>query len=322
MERTGPAPRLRRVAPWVVVAPLLAVVVTRLVAWNSHALLVELNALTPILFLPAWPLAVAAVVSRRRALLGATTTIVAAHLMFTMPEVLASTPLPSLPAGGPRLRLFNANVFAYNGDVGGYAEEIRRSRPDVVILQEATPAFFEKLQRTGSVDELPHRVVVPRSDPFGMVVASRWALTDDEILSLHGRPIMVAATLDTGEWRLRLFAVHVVSPAGHREEWEEGLDAVAQAVALERQPAIVAGDLNSGWGNPPFRRLLDVGLTDAAAARGRPFQMTWTPRRGLVPPLARIDHVLTTEGLVVTSIRTGTGRGSDHRPLVADIAIR
>jgi endonuclease/exonuclease/phosphatase (EEP) superfamily protein YafD len=37
--------------------------------------------------------------------------------------------------------------------------------------------------------------------------------------------------------------------------------------------------------------------------------------------VARIDHVLTTDGLVVTRIGVGEGRGSDHRPLIADVAV-
>ena len=93
---------------------------------------------------------------------------------------------------------------------------------------------------------------------------------------------------------------------------------VAGAVRAERLPVLVAGDFNATWGHRAFRRLLGAGLTDAAAARGRPFQMTWRQGR-LVPPLTRIDHVLTTDGLAVTAIRTGDGRGSDHRPIVADI---
>lgn len=40
----------------------------------------------------------------------------------------------------------------------------------------------------------------------------------------------------------------------------------------------------------------------------------------LIPPLIRIDHVLTGAGLTVTTIRSGRGQGSDHRPLVADVA--
>jgi endonuclease/exonuclease/phosphatase (EEP) superfamily protein YafD len=40
------------------------------------------------------------------------------------------------------------------------------------------------------------------------------------------------------------------------------------------------------------------------------------------PPMLRIDHVLVGEGVSVLGQRTGTGRGSDHRPLVTDLAIR
>jgi endonuclease/exonuclease/phosphatase (EEP) superfamily protein YafD len=83
----------------------------------------------------------------------------------------------------------------------------------------------------------------------------------------------------------------------------------------------VSGDFNATWGHRAFRRLLDAGLVDAVAARGRPYQMTWPRDRRFVPPLTRIDHVLTRGPLAVTSIRTGDGRGSDHRPLVADVAL-
>jgi endonuclease/exonuclease/phosphatase family metal-dependent hydrolase len=62
-------------------------------------------------------------------------------------------------------------------------------------------------------------------------------------------------------------------------------------------------------------------LTDAAAARGKAYGMTWPRDRRIVPPLVRIDHVLTTRGLVVTHLAVGTGKGSDHRPLVADVAV-
>ena len=165
-------------------------------------------------------------------------------------------------------------------------------------------------------------MVVSRSDPFAAAVISRRPLRDEDVLSVRDRPILIRVTLEFPAAPLRLFAYHAVSPvAGLREEWIEDLDALGAAVAAEHHPVVVAGDFNAMWGHRPFRRLLGRGLTDAAAARGSPFEMTWPRNRRLVPPLLRIDHVLTTEGLVVTTIATGTGRGSDHRPLVADVAV-
>lgn len=120
---------------------------------------------------------------------------------------------------------------------------------------------------------------------------------------------------------VRLYAVHVVAPIGSgRRGSVDGLRRVATDVRAERGPVLVAGDFNATWGNQAFRDVLDSGLTDAAAARGHTLQMTW-PRGHRVPPVIRIDHVLTGDGLTVTAIRAGGGLGSDHRPLVADIAV-
>lgn len=131
--------------------------------------------------------------------------------------------------------------------------------------------------------------------------------------------MVLRATVETEGGPLRLYAVHAVAPfSGGREPWIDGLGRIAGAVRTGRLPVLTAGDFNATWGHRAFRRLLDAGLTDAAAARGRPFQMTWGQGR-LVPPLTRIDHVLTSPGLAVVAIRTGEGQGSDHRPLVADI---
>jgi endonuclease/exonuclease/phosphatase family metal-dependent hydrolase len=41
-----------------------------------------------------------------------------------------------------------------------------------------------------------------------------------------------------------------------------------------------------------------------------------------VPPLARVDHVLTGAGVAVTSIATEDGPGSDHRAVLATVALR
>ena len=49
--------------------------------------------------------------------------------------------------------------------------------------------------------------------------------------------------------------------------------------------------------------------------------MTW-PNGAVVPPFVRIDHVLTGTRLAVTEIAAKPGFGSDHRYLIATVAIR
>jgi endonuclease/exonuclease/phosphatase (EEP) superfamily protein YafD len=306
----------------VVVVPLLAVALARLLAWDDRSSLVGLNALTPFLYLPAWPVAVAAGLGRRWPMLGAALVVVVAHVAFVAPELAARDALPASAASAPAVRLYDANVLVGNTDVAGYAAEIARARPDVVVLQEATPAFAAALDATGALTELPNRITVPRTDPSAALVASRWALNDQDVVSIRDRPVLVTATLDYPGRPVRLFAFHAVAPVGGgRQEWVDDLAGLRRAVGGESGPVLVAGDFNATWGHRAFRRLLDAALVDAAAARGRPYQMTWPRDRRFVPPLTRIDHVLTRGRLVVTGIRTGDGRGSDHRPLVADVAL-
>ena len=308
-------------AGWAVVVPLLVVAGARLIAWDARSTLVALNSLTPVLFLPAWAVAALAALTRRVALLSASVVVVIAQVLFMLPELLAREPVPELVPGASALRLYSANVYAANTNVAGQAEEIRRSRPDIVFLQEATPAFLAALEASGAIGELPHRVVVPRTDPFAAVLASRLPLLDHDVVEVDGRPVVVRATIAAEGVPIRLYAVHVVAPVGgSRQAWAKELQVVADMARAESQPVLMAGDFNATWSNRPFRRLLDAGLTDAAAARGRPLQMTWPRDVRFVPPLTRIDHVLTNATLTVTSIRTGRGRGSDHRPVVADVA--
>jgi endonuclease/exonuclease/phosphatase family metal-dependent hydrolase len=83
----------------------------------------------------------------------------------------------------------------------------------------------------------------------------------------------------------------------------------------------MVGDFNATWNNRGFRGILDAGVTDGAAARGKAFDMTWSQTKLFLPPLVRIDHVLTGSGVAVTQIRTDKGPGSDHRDIIATVAI-
>ncbi len=86
-------------------------------------------------------------------------------------------------------------------------------------------------------------------------------------------------------------------------------------------PLVVAGDLNADRDHALFRGLLDTGLRDAHDSVGRGLARTWPS--GL--PLLHLDHVLVRDGeggqLVVTAVREERVPGSDHRAVVADLAV-
>lgn len=67
-----------------------------------------------------------------------------------------------------------------------------------------------------------------------------------------------------------------------------------------------------------YRRLVEAGFDDAQRDAGQGMGFTWPADRRM-PPLVRIDWVLTRE-LTATSASVGDGRGSDHHPVVVDVA--
>ena len=122
--------------------------------------------------------------------------------------------------------------------------------------------------------------------------------------------------------RQRLWVVHAVAPMPVSfDEWKGQLHEIyRQLQKTGPNRLLVMGDFNATWGSQGFRQILTTGLVDAAAARARPFEMTWSQTKPVVPPLVRIDHILTGSGVEVTAIETGRGVGSDHRDLVATVA--
>ena len=134
---------------------------------------------------------------------------------------------------------------------------------------------------------------------------------------------MVQATLWSPGGPVALRLVHPLAPFPVSwREWQTALADVGQSVrASGDSRMLMVGDFNATWGNKGFAALLHDGLTDGAAARGKAIDMTW-PNGAIVPPLVRIDHVLTGAHLAVTQIAAKPGFGSDHRYLVATVAVQ
>jgi endonuclease/exonuclease/phosphatase (EEP) superfamily protein YafD len=306
---------------WVVVGAELALAGARWALWDRLQPVALLDALGPLPYLGAWPALLVGLVLQRRALVAVALVVVAAQLAFGLPELLAAAPVPGWAAHAPHLVLFDANVYDANPSMAGYGAEIRRLHPDLVTLEEAVPADRRQLAATGALAGLGYQVAVERQDPFAFLVASRYPLVGVRVLEVDGLPTAVSAELEVRGRPLDLLVVHTQAPVGgdwHR--WADDLAAVGRWVAARPGPVLVVGDFNATWGNQGFRALLADGLTDAAAARGVPFATTWDAALPVMPPVVRIDHVLT-RGAVATSISTAPGPGSDHRALQAVVAL-
>lgn len=312
---------------WLTVAVLGLVALLRLVAWDSLEPLVVLDALTLVIYLPAWVVAAGALITRRWWLTAAAAVVVAAQLAFVMPELSAAAPVPEWARHASVVRVFDANVDKSFHFEPGYVRAIEQGRPDLITLEEFTPSALQAMVASGVLASFPYRCEAPAYGATGFLIASRLQLTGCRVqtVSWDGQPTpyMVQATLWSSVGPVAVRLVHTLAPfPAYWREWSAALAAVDRSVrASGDADMLMVGDFNATWGNRGFAALLADGLTDGAAARGKATDMTW-PNGAIVPPFVRIDHVLTGDRLTVTQIATKVGFGSDHRYLVATVAIR
>jgi endonuclease/exonuclease/phosphatase (EEP) superfamily protein YafD len=308
---------------WIVVVALGVVALMRVVAWDDVEPFAVLNAVTAFVYLPAWIVLVVASIGRRFLLAAVALLAVVAQLVFVLPELTAAEPVPAWTVHAPAIQILDANVYNDNRSMAGYAAEIKSIHPDLVTMEEATPPDVVQLIQSGALDHFTYRFEIRRFDPTAVFIASRYPLGHTNVVSQYHRPLVTQTTLELPSGPQVLWVVHTTAPLpAWFQQWNGQLTRIADLVH-SRGPSglLVVGDFNATWGNRGFRAILATGLTDAAAARGRPFEMTWSQTKPLLPPLVRIDHILTGPGVAVTEIRTDDGAGSDHRDLIATVAL-
>jgi len=286
------------------------------------------EAFGPLLGLPAIAALVLAGVTGRRRMSVVAGAVTALHVAWLTAELrqAAPTTAATVPASGDggtgSLRLFSANVLFTNTDLDGIAAEVGQTDPDVVILQEVSSPTVAGLERSGILERFPYRSLTARPDPLGTAILSRFPLEDIEACTIAGMP-MARATVVVGHHRLRLYNVHTRAPfgPGGLALWKAQLEGLARVVGEEPGPLVLAGDFNAASGHRPFRSVLAAGMRDAHMDRRRWWATTWPSDMRLAPPFARIDHVLVSPQVQVLGVSEGVGRGSDHRPVVADLAV-
>lgn len=322
----GGTRRLARLAGtvvgWALVAPSAHLATGRLARQETRATVLMAEALAPLLAVPTLAALGVATVTHRRALGVVAGGLALLHLVWAAPDLQPARPLPDEVEAAPRLRLFSANLLFTNTDMGGFAAEIVAARPDVLALQELSAVNLARLEDEGVLDDFPHRTVFARPDAFGTAVYSRLPLEDSEQFRLAGSP-MARTTVLVGDHRVRLYNVHARAPFGPGmvHTWIEQLDALREIAEDEKEPLVLAGDFNATSAHRGFRDLLGARLRDAHQERGRGWATSWPRNLALMPPLALIDHVLVSDAIAVLTVREGMGRGSDHLPVIVDLAI-
>lgn len=219
-----------------------------------------------------------------------------------------------------QIRILQANVLTGNRDAAALLSLVDREAPDVIVLQETNLRWLNDLAVL--TNAYPVFAAVPREDNFGAAIYCRTNARAAEIfyldvidavpstqarLTVNGRPLTVIGT-------------HPFAPYS-RTRWQgrnEHMQRLAPLVRRIDGSCVVTGDFNNTPWSAHFQIFLACsGLRDSA--RGRCLQPTWPT---FLPPFARIplDHAFHSPDVRVVSRRLGPSIGSDHLPVILDIA--
>jgi endonuclease/exonuclease/phosphatase (EEP) superfamily protein YafD len=307
------------VGAWVVVALLAWIAVSRFFSITFPArVTVLLQALLPLAFLPAYPIAVIALV-RRRWWLGAACVVLVVIHVFSVYPALGSRARPAWAATAPRLTVLEANMYDQNPRPEAAAQRVMAAGADILVLVELNSQTLRALRAAGVDEQYPYSTL-PAGRYGENVIWSKQPLSDVRNPGFRQQD-MPSATVDVDGRPLFLVAVHVDNAIRDRESWKTQLATLGQEAKAATGAAALVGDFNATRWNPPFGDLLGQGLHDAHEAVGKGLTRSW-PNVGYVPfPLMRLDHALVNDHVAVESVTDYTVPGSDHHGFVADLAV-
>lgn len=310
--------RSRDVLAWSAFLIAAVAVASRYTPVVNHAVLI-IAALSPYLIWGAAVSAVLLLLNHRRWSAVPALLLLAAAVLPEVPRYFGSghPPDDSIP-----IRVLTANLR----DGGAEPESVAsaaREHADLLLVQELSPKIAQTLSEGYLRSDFPYQVLDPGSYAVGVGIWSRYPIVQSSLITKFELGGLTATVRPPGAADVVVASVHVVGPWPQPiDRWREEITALPEtlehlAAAAGRGAAIVGGDLNATADLEPFRRLLDTGYRDA----GRQFGFAATYPADLpVPPLIRIDHILTYNA-TATDTHAVRIAGSDHLALSTTVHI-
>ena len=317
MRRSRPS--LKTALALLLAAPWLLWSLVRLLGLDVRHPLVALMAFTPYAAASA-PVPLAVALLLRRWVVAALAALAAGGLVTAVLPRAIDGPREASGDSGSTLVVMTFNLYGGRADARETLALVRRYRVDVLSLQELTPQAVAELDAEGARELLPGRVLEARDGAAGSGLMGRVAVRPVAPRDPSGAAQPEGVILVPGAPALRVKAVHPRPPISRWSEndWRREMRDLP-GPQDGRGLRILAGDFNATLDHREFRRLLDEGYVDAADATGDGLRPTWPVRRRR-PPIT-IDHVLLPPGVEARRVTVREVRGSDHRAVIAELAL-
>lgn len=242
--------------------------------------------------------------------------------------------LEEVPITRKELSLLTYNLFFKNKNPDVILKQIKETDPDILIVQELTPAWAGILSKSfGQI--YPYKKIYADKGTHGIGVYSKYKLSNDTILlNDNKKPFTQIITAHIHNKKIQLINVHTASPAAAVEHPENFLSLFSTNYTLREnqfkkiehvskmnsgEAYILIGDLNTTPYEPIYRNLrrnwVDV-FTEAGEGSNKTF-----PNTSRSKPFLTLDYILIQGAVFPVSAKVLSSGSSDHLGLVGKVKI-
>ncbi len=249
-------------------------------------------------------------------------------------------------SGEKTIRIFTANTWVSNSLPDLLETRLRESDADILCIEEVKPSsatdYLPNLKTL-----YPYQTVQPDpTRPGDTYILSRYPILEVKTIDLgiEGFPNPQRAEIEIDSQRLAVYAVHMAWPLNEDAVEATGLNYYVQLMLAyddrlrnqqidrflahiqdEPLPYIVAGDFNMSDFSATYGKLAAT-MRDAFMEGGQGPGGSWpvTTYNNMpkwLPPMIRIDYIWHSDGLQTIRAWQGAETGSDHLPLLAELAL-
>lgn len=228
-------------------------------------------------------------------------------------------------SSGARLKVVSFNIHTSNHAFDQVNAFLKEEKPDVLLITELGADAARNLD-FASLGLKPVEEVA-REDNFGIGLYSRFPVKSSRIsypggVTTPAVEAAIAVPSQAGEVILNLTGLHPIPPVSGASLTRRNaqLFAAGEAAARTDGAVLLLGDFNLTPWSPYFDDLLAISkLADSRKVGGGGLQTSWPTWS---PVLAiPIDHALVSRHVKVLVRRIGPDVGSDHYPVILNLAL-
>ena len=263
-------------------------------------------------------------------LVGLTLVLIGAFYLYAITRPFQPQPIDKSKTHLLKHLQFNLNFK--NRRIEAFKAYLKETQPDVVTLQEVTPAHRHALEEmqfesyaldfstsypyvSRKKGAYPYQTYCDFQTVGGVAILSKYPINPEKSVCLDGKGLLWSQIM-VNEQSINIVSIHTYWPYPyHQPEQVEYLKPIFQHIT---PPTLIAGDFNAAAWSHTVKEIAKVSQTKVV--EGVRWSIALKEQLPFIPNFKlAIDHLLLSKEFQVEKIAVEKELGSDHFPVVAKV---